>query len=1030
MKFILTLFCFFLSLEAFAFAPEPNSETGKVFPIQANFSHHSQAKQQELLKSRTWQNFTKSKQNWVAIFDENSGLPEKAFGKPFAGNWSRGVDERNAEAVSWEFLRSIKDEFGLELSEFKFAVTNNWLGDYAVFYKQFVNGFEVLDSKMFVVLTADGKVARFGFLMGNDENFTTDFSLSAGEAEFFAPIGLVGFDAKKDRITLENEFVYVPIYQKDTNISGYKLAYSSLVPVSEHYGNWQTYIDANTGEILRRFNRVHFGTIDGQITGDTELVNPQSVPQAFPYKNLRMSINGNFVTTDFQGNFAYTTTTSGQQQISIPLQGTWVRVINSQNGNQTPTLNLTTATNNETVNANFDSGSSTFSERDGFFHTNVVHDFIKGIDQTFTGVDYSMNCNVELDGSCNAFWNGSSINFFRAGASGGGNQCPSISRIAGVVYHEYGHGINSTQYNPFGMPGDMHEGIADYTAATIENQPLVGVGFNGPNSFLRNVNNENKYPEDIVNEVHFDGLIIAGALWDLRQLIPVSRADSLHHFARYGKAVSFFDYFVDLITSDDNDGDLTNGTPYSGEIFEAFGKHKISSDIEITHDKISDTEDSQNPYNFTADFKTNIFGIGINASQSSVFYSIDGGVNFFSAPVTNLVSTIFEGQIPAQPSGTTVSYYLKAQDVLGLIVTEPKDPTAELLTFFVGSDQIKPELLVKVPFTNTIENTGLISQKSIVTVFDNLGLQGVNFPTGLVNYRVGVGNFQTNSITQISDTSFYAEIDLGNNFYQVGDVVEYFFTVSDAAQTPNIGRFPQDTNEFLTFTISNVETVDGFENGKAKWNLDAPWVIANQQSYSGDFSLDDSPGTGYDENSNFSATLLDGYNLSGYTSADKVKLTYWARHFLKIGQDDFLFVEISTDNWQNFTKVDTLLGASSWKQNIISLSPFVGNSDVKFRFRLVTDGIGNGPATNPFGVILDEIKLRVDGVIIYGDANENGILEESDADLVLESVTKNVNFVPEQKLVTDVDGDGFVRVNDASLILQKVKGLISKFPIE
>lgn len=1029
MKIILTLFCLFVSFEAFAFAPEPHNETGKIFPIQANFSHHNQAKQQELLKSQVWQNFTRGKQNWVAIFDENSGLPEKAFGKPFAGNWSRIVNEKNAETVAWDFLNSIKNEFGLELSQFSFAVTNNWLGDYAVFYKQFVNGFEVLDSKMFVVLTADGKVARFGFLMGKDRVFSTDFALTTKEAEFFAPIGLVGFDEKTDKITVENEFVYVPVYGKDTEILDYKLAYNSLVPVSKHYGNWQTYIDANSGEILRRFNTVHFGTIDGQITGDTELVNPQSIPQVFPYKHLRMSINGDFVTTDLQGNFAYTTTTSGPQQVSIPLQGTWVRVRNSQNGNQTPTLNLTTVTDNETVNVNLDSGSSTFSERDGFFHTNVAHDFIKGIDQTFTGVDYSMNCNVELNGSCNAFWNGSSISFFRAGASGG-SQCPSISRIAGVVYHEYGHGINSTHYSPFGMPGDMHEGIADYTAATIENQPLVGVGFNGPNSFLRNINNQNQYPDDIVNEVHYDGLIIAGALWDLRQLVPVSRADSLHHFARYGKADSFFDYFVDLITSDDNDGDLTNGTPYSDEIFEAFGKHTISSDIEITHDKIPDTEDSQNAYHFTADFQTNIFGIGINVAQCSIFYSIDGGANFSSAPITNLISTMFEGQIPAQPSGTTVSYYIKAQDVLSLVVTEPEDPTTELLTFFVGSDQVEPELSVEIPFKSTIENTGLISQKSIVNAFDNLGLQGVNFATGLVHHRVGIGSFQTNSITQLSDTSFSAEIDLGSNSYQIGDVVEYFFTVDDVALTPNTGRLPQDPNEFLTFTVSNVETVEGFEDGIAKWNLDAPWVISNQQSYSGDFSLDESPGTGYNDNANVSATLLDGYNLSGYTVADNVKLTYWARHFLKIGHDDFLFVEVTTDNWQNFTKVDTLSGPSSWKQHVVSLSPFVGNPDVKFRFRLVTDGVGNGPATNPFGVILDEIKLRVDGVIVYGDANENGILEEIDADLVLESVVKNVNFVPEQKVVTDVDGDGFVRVNDASLILQKAKGLINKFPIE
>ncbi|MCC7430642.1 hypothetical protein IT568_07360 [bacterium] len=1009
-----------LSSTLFAVAPDAKNQVGTIVPNNANFSHHNQIEQQKLLNSQTWQNFTQNKTNWIAIWNEQTELPQRAFGQPFA--FTERVTQENATKIATDFLFSIQRDFDFSILELKPVRTDFVLGNYVVFYQQFVNGFEVIDSKVFVKLTSDGKIAEFGLTLAkNLRNFTP--VISKENLDYFASKGLSGFDFGKDKVEVSNDLFYVPVYSQGMKILDYKLAYKCFVPTAKFLGKWESYVDVENGEILRRFNTYYFGTIDGQVKGEIEPVTANGNSQLLPYKNLRLNVGGTLVTTDANGNYSVNVSGNLPQNITVPLQGPYGRLRNVQNGNITPTLSLTTATGNETVNVIFEASNSIFPERDAFYHQNIVHDFIKSVDPVFTGVDYVMNCNIEINDVCNAYWDGSSINFFRAGANGN-SSCPSTARLAGVVYHEYGHGINSKQYTPFSMPGDMHEGLADYTAAAIENQPNIGIGFFGGSSYLRSINNTNKYPDDISGEVHNDGLIIGGAFWDLRLLLGASKTDSLWHFARYSKPNSFFDYFVDVLTTDDNDFNLANGTPNSSAIFQAFDKHGISSDIQINHIKIPDTENTQNPYTLSAEFLTNIFGIGIYTTQCSVFYSNDGGSNFSSVPMFELTSTNFTASIPAQTSGTTVNYFIKAKDVLGFA------KNSDIFSFYVGPDQTKPQLFLSVPFKSTIEKTGLLAQKSVVKVFDNLGLQGVNFSSGLVHYRVNGGSFQTFTAVQTTDSTFSAGMDFGSNAYLIGDLVEYYFTINDVASTPNVGRLPENANEFLTFTISNVETIDGFEYGTSKWNLDAPWGISTQNYQSGTSSLEDSPGIGYDENLNIAATLLDGYNLGSYQPSDNVKLTFWVKHLLKINQQDYLFTEITTNNWQTYTTVDTVKNASSWKQKTISLNSFVGNSDVRVRFRLQTDGVGSGPSTNPFGVAIDNLKLRVDGIVIYGDADENGVLDENDVSYTLEAIAGKQTVSPEQKIVTDVDGDGKVRVNDASLILQRVKGLISKFPIE
>jgi len=92
---------------------------------------------------------------------------------------------------------------------------------------------------------------------------------------------------------------------------------------------------------------------------------------------------------------------------------------------------------------------------------------------------------------------------------------------------------------------------------------------------MRNLDNNLHYPEDIVDEVHGDARIIAGAMWHTREIMGSGYCDSLFHFAKYLHARDFCSYFLDILLTDDDDGDLTNGSPHYSAIYKQFGRHGI-----------------------------------------------------------------------------------------------------------------------------------------------------------------------------------------------------------------------------------------------------------------------------------------------------------------------------------------------------------------------------------------------------------------------------------------------------------------------
>ena len=111
---------------------------------------------------------------------------------------------------------------------------------------------------------------------------------------------------------------------------------------------------------------------------------------------------------------------------------------------------------------------------------------------------------------------------------------------AEVILHEYGHAIHFSQNFDFdGDGGAISEGFGDYWAVTVSDHisptpdeacvaDWDSVSYtSGPTHCLRRVDRNLHYPQDLNGEVHHDGQIWSRALWDIRNSVGPTIADTV-----------------------------------------------------------------------------------------------------------------------------------------------------------------------------------------------------------------------------------------------------------------------------------------------------------------------------------------------------------------------------------------------------------------------------------------------------------------------------------------------------------------------
>jgi len=120
-----------------------------------------------------------------------------------------------------------------------------------------------------------------------------------------------------------------------------------------------------------------------------------------------------------------------------------------------------------------------------------------------------------------------------------GQSTQDFTYDSAIVYHEFGHGINSTYCElrrDFDTVGPMYDGaglneaFADYWAATLHDRPVIGeyasIGEPGELGF-RDLSDHAVCPDDLVGESHYDSPIMSTTMWDIRTTLGQDKTDRL-----------------------------------------------------------------------------------------------------------------------------------------------------------------------------------------------------------------------------------------------------------------------------------------------------------------------------------------------------------------------------------------------------------------------------------------------------------------------------------------------------------------------
>jgi hypothetical protein len=162
----------------------------------------------------------------------------------------------------------------------------------------------------------------------------------------------------------------------------------------------------------------------------------------------------------------------------------------------------------------------------------------------------------------------------------------------------------------------------------------------------------------------------------------------------------------------------------------------------------------------------------------------------------------------------------------------------------------------------------------------------------------------------------------------------YYYRVY--AVSPYGAFSPDSVNERSVRTLNNPAPFsEGFEAGLLNWNRTGSWGLTTNGTYSGNYALTDSPVGDY--GNSVDSYAMTAVNLSGTSWP---VLRFWDR--VRLNSGDWGRLEVSTDGstWSAVYGVSEYQVRDQWAEQSIDLSPWKGQSNLRIRFHLWSDGSG------------------------------------------------------------------------------------------
>lgn len=517
---------------------------------------------------------------------------------------------------------------------------------WSVEFQQTRNGIPVDGANIYFRIN-NGNIVQFGNNRIGDVRVNTVPRITRAQA-FRTALRTVGFRPSEVSERVERGTLKImPILRQDDVVGEpylgrpgdgyrYRLAWQFVFRRNHDARTYRAIIDARNGQMLQfvDLNAYADALVQGGIYPVTN-TDPE-VKRPFTFATVT---NGTTKNTNGLGIYDYTggtaTATLNGQFFQMSDACGAISLSNSTNG----ALDFGTSGGTDCTTPGIGGAGNTHSSRSGFYHlTNINRKAISFLPGN-SWLQGKVTANMNINNTCNAFWNGSTLNFYR---SGGG--CANTGELAAVFLHEWGHGMDTNSGGAASEQG-TGEAVGDIFATLETRDGCIGQNFlpgqncdnctnctgvrdisdfdlSGPaviakpstvtdnggincDAFACPYLSQGIFPYQgpMGYEGHCESYIASSAVWDLitmltaqfgtdpgwaamdaiwyKSLTPSKSAYQLVSGGKCNAAATVngcaaSNWYTVFLPADDDDGNLANGTPNGCRIWDAFNAHGIA----------------------------------------------------------------------------------------------------------------------------------------------------------------------------------------------------------------------------------------------------------------------------------------------------------------------------------------------------------------------------------------------------------------------------------------------------------------------
>ncbi len=463
----------------------------------------------------------------------------------------------------------------------------------------------------------------------------------------------------------------------------YRLAEQLEVDAVNEPGTWRVWVDAVSGAPIARKSGIRYAS--GKVLFDVPDRHPTSTRSPKPAPFARFTIGAETVQATEDGTITWAGTAGVQVQLTPA--GQFVSVVNKGGTSRvTEMVNMTSG-----AQFTWSKAATEFEDAQisSYVYANQAKAFVKArLNPSLGWLNQALSVSVNENQSCNAFSTGDDIHFFRAGQG-----CANTGRLADVVYHEFGHSLhaNSIIDGVGSFDGALSEGIGDTLAMAITNDSGMGRGFFGNDNPLRELNpvgRDKVWGVDTTGEVHDDGEIYGGTMWDLKVALEADLGTAAGYerwlkifYSTVRRSSDIPSTYAEALLADDDDGNLENGTPNQCAIDATFAAHGLA-DLSIMLGLKTPSRDGYS-INIPRPVPANATCAVPTVTSAKIEFLKRGTGQITTVDMTEGADG-FDGEIAEQTDGTVLQYRITLKLSNDTSVKFPNNAADPFYEFYIG----------------------------------------------------------------------------------------------------------------------------------------------------------------------------------------------------------------------------------------------------------------------------------------------------------------------------------------------------------